>query len=97
METAMTRALQVDPADNVAIVFSAVGFGDAVDCGPTSVTATGSVPAGHKLALVPIPKDGLIVKYGVPIGRASVAIQVGEHVHCHNTIDITEELCRAAG
>lgn len=93
----MTKALQVDPKDNVAIVFSAVSPGDAVDCGQARVTAGGTVPAGHKLALMPIPKGAVIIKYGVPIGRASVAIQVGEHVHCHNIIDITEELCRAAG
>lgn len=93
----MTRALQVDPKDNVAIVFTAVGPGDTVNCGPAPVTAAGTVPAGHKMALVPIPQGGMVVKYGVPIGRASIAIQVGEHVHCHNTTDITEEFCRAAG
>ena len=42
------------------------------------------VPLGHKLAIVDIPEGGRVVEYGVPIGRATRAIHVGEHVHTHN-------------
>ncbi len=39
---------------------------------------------GHKYALRPIAAGENIIKYGMPIGRATVAIAAGEHVHTHN-------------
>jgi altronate hydrolase len=41
---------------------------------------------GHKYAILDIKKDSNIIKYGMPIGRAIVDIQKGEHVHTHNTV-----------
>lgn len=34
-----------------------------------------------------------MIKYGIPIGRASADITPGEWVHVHNLEDITCELC----
>ncbi len=48
------------------------------------LTADNGIPAGHKVAREDIPKDGLVVKYGFPIGKAKVDISKGTHVHCHN-------------
>ena len=39
---------------------------------------------GHKYALVNIKKGENVIKYGSPIGHATVDISVGEHVHTHN-------------
>ena len=39
---------------------------------------------GHKYALCDIKKDENIIKYGNPIGHATVDIKAGEHVHTHN-------------
>ena len=36
------------------------------------------------MAIRAIAKDGQVFKYGVPIGRAKVAIEPGQHVHVHN-------------
>ena len=44
-------------------------------------------------ALYPIKAGELVIKYGIPIGRATQDIEPGEWVHCHNVEDITEELC----
>lgn len=44
----------------------------------------GDVPAGHKIALVDIPKGTAVVKYGYPIGIATADIRAGEFVHTHN-------------
>ncbi len=40
---------------------------------------------GHKFAARFINKGEDIIKYGVPIARATSEINVGEHVHTHNT------------
>ena len=88
------RALQADPADNVAVVQQAVAAGDRVWVNGTAVTAAGAIPLGHKMALEEIPVNAMVVKYGVPIGRASAAIRRGEHAHTHNMEDITGQLCR---
>ncbi|WP_373458652.1 UxaA family hydrolase [Sphingomonas faeni] len=42
------------------------------------------VGRGHKVALVDIPADAAIVKFGFPIGLATRAIGAGEHVHSDN-------------
>ena len=39
---------------------------------------------GHKYALRPIAAGENVVKYGMPIGRATEPIAPGEHVHVHN-------------
>ena len=39
---------------------------------------------GHKYARRDIAAGENIVKYGMPIGHATVAIKAGEHVHVHN-------------
>lgn len=42
------------------------------------------IPLGHKVALAAIPAGGPVIKYNVPIGRATAEIRPGEHVHVHN-------------
>src|SRR5262249_28484933 len=39
---------------------------------------------GHKIALESLRVDQQVVKYGLPIGLASVAVEPGEWVHSHN-------------
>ena len=39
---------------------------------------------GHKYALCNIAKGENVIKYGAPIGHATVDIAQGEHVHTHN-------------
>jgi altronate hydrolase len=64
------RQLQLHPSDNVAIALE-----DGVAEG---------VGTGHKFALRPIKAGEAIIKYGQPIGTATVAIDSGSHVHVHN-------------
>ena len=39
---------------------------------------------GHKYALCDIKRGENIIKYGSPIGHATIDIKAGEHVHTHN-------------
>ena len=89
------RAIRIDKGDNVAVAAQPVSQGDAVlivEEGRT-LTALDEIPTGHKLAITPIAKGGMILKYGIPIGRATQDIAPGNWVHVHNVEDITEELC----
>ncbi len=62
------KLLQIHPSDNVAV----------------AIESTGTIPAGHKIALRDIEPGGQIIKYGDPIGVATGFIPAGSHVHTHN-------------
>lgn len=49
-----------------------------------TTTVQADTPMGHKIARVPIAKGATVIKYGAPIGFATVEIRPGEHVHLHN-------------
>ncbi len=72
--------LQIHPADNVAVALRAADAGVV----HASVTTREPIPAGHKLALHDIAAGESVVKYGHPLGVASVDIAAGSHVHSHN-------------
>jgi len=78
-------SLLLSPVDSVAVVLSDASQGDRIDI-PTknNVVVRTDVPAGHKIAVVPIGEDDVVLKYGEPIGVASRPIARGEHVHVHN-------------
>ena len=63
------RSIRINPRDNVAVALE--------DLSP-------EIRAGHKIALTGIRAGENIIKYGMPIGRATRDIQAGEHVHTHN-------------
>jgi altronate dehydratase small subunit len=81
-------ALVLNIFDNVATAVQALKDGDtiAVEIGDdtTSVVLLQSIPFGHKFALKEIRRGEEIIKYGETIGRATVDIRQGEHVHVHN-------------
>lgn len=72
--------LRIHPTDNVAVALRAAAPGTEF----AGVRVTTPIPAGHKLALTALAAGEPVVKYGYPIGVASVAISAGEHVHSHN-------------
>src|SRR5215472_11122252 len=71
----------IDPADDVAVALRAIEPGEAV---APNLKAIQPIPAGHKVALKAVAAGAPVRKYGFPIGRARVAIAIGEHVHSHN-------------
>jgi altronate dehydratase small subunit len=77
-------ALRLKDDDDVAVVLRALEPGNAVRFGETVVVAAAAIPSGHKIALRAIDAGALIRKYGQVIGRASMPIASGEHVHVHN-------------
>ena len=79
----MTDAFRIHPHDNVATL-----LGDGEDAmtlvGGDVVALNAPVAMGHKVALVDIAMGEAVVKFGIPIGTASVAIRAGDWVHLHN-------------
>lgn len=64
----MGKFIQLHEDDNVVVV----------------ILPTSCCPAGHKMAIKPIPAGSPIIKYGFAIGIATQDIAPGEHVHIHN-------------
>ena len=76
----MKQAIRIGDVDNVLVALSALEPGAVVE----GVTVREPIPAGHKLAAVPIASGAPVVKYSYPIGVASAPIEAGTHVHSHN-------------
>lgn len=74
----------ISARDNVATALEALEPGRRVEANGVTVTAVEAIAAGHKIALRPIAAGSAVIKYGSPIGLASVAIAAGAHVHTHN-------------
>lgn len=83
----MTRALVLNRQDSVATLIDNGAAGEECELRGESngrIRLSADVPYGHKVAIKPIAKGALVVKYGEKIGRATAAICIGEHVHVHN-------------
>ena len=81
----MTAALmRLSDGDNVGVAIRTIPAGVEVEVDGIRLVARDAVPFAHKMALRPIQPGEKVVKYGVPIGRATEPIEPGMHVHVHN-------------
>ncbi|HQS68292.1 MAG: altronate hydrolase [Novosphingobium sp. 17-62-8] len=80
----MPQALQVHATDGVAVALRPLAVGDVLAVGGTAITLCNDIAQGHKFAVRAHAPGEALVKYGLPIGRATQAIAPGEHVHVHN-------------
>lgn len=70
--------------DNVGVVTADLRPGVSLRLDDRELPVKDPIPFGHKIALIPIEEGAEIVKFGVPIGKATLPIKAGEHVHVHN-------------
>ena len=77
-------ALVLRPDDDVAITTRDLPAGTRLRTPTTELVLGGDVPRSHKLALRDVPAGEPVHKYGQSIGRATVDIHAGDHVHAHN-------------
>ena len=68
------------PLDNVAIVANDGGLAAGTVL-PSGLTLVDRVPQGHKVAMVDLPADAAVLRYGIPIGRTVKALPAGSWVH----------------
>ena len=90
-------AIRINSADIVAVALEPLAKGTSVtleamdNVAEVTVVLQEDITAGHKFALRDIKKDEPIIKYGYPIGAASVDIPAGCHVHTHNIHTLLSE------
>jgi altronate hydrolase len=74
--------IRLSPEDNIAVATRKLPRGSVL--GGLYLIAQEEIPLGHKVALRPITEGEAVLKFGVPIGRATRTIMPGELVHVHN-------------
>ena len=78
-------AIRLSGSDNVAIAKANLQANTKLVVDETlTVTLQNFIPGGHKIAMVPVPVDEPVRRYGQIIGFATQAIEPGQHVHSHN-------------
>ena len=92
LPTAENSAIQLHPADNIAVARVPIAAGTALLIDGVPLVARDSIAAGHKVAIQTIQPGQKVVRYGQPVGRARGLIEPGRHVHTHNLV--FEELDR---
>jgi galactarate dehydratase len=75
--------VQVDPADNVAIIVNEGGLPAGAQFA-SGLVLTEPVPEAHKVALVDLPRGSEVIRYGVIIGHTQADIKKGSWVHDGN-------------
>lgn len=75
----------INEADNVAVALEDLKIGNTITVGTETITILNDIPFAHKIAIKNIRKNETIIKYGSIISSAIEHIQVGSHVHTHNT------------
>jgi altronate hydrolase len=82
------RLVLLDVRDSVAVAVDGLEAGEAGQClgagQGAGIVACEAIPKGHKLALADLRAGTPVVKYGLPIGLAKIAIPQGAWVHSHN-------------
>ena len=80
----MKPVLVISIRDNGATALHALEAGSHLDLAGTAIDVRETIPSGHKIALRAIHRGEAVVKYGSPIGLATMEIEAGAHVHTHN-------------
>ena len=82
------RAILLNVEDDVATALTDLEEGEEVNASLDNVSVDvvlrDSVDFGHKYALHDIAEGEDVLKYGMPIGKATQDIEAGEWVHTHN-------------
>ncbi len=76
--------LRIHPLDQVAVAIAPLKAGRTLDVDGRAITLKNDIAPGHKFALVSREAGEAVIKYGMPIGNATSAIDPGEWVHTHN-------------
>ena len=80
----MNKLIQINPLDNVLIVRQSIEPGDKEMINAAAIVFDKPIALGHKIASTHLNKGDVIIKYGVPIGSATMDLAAGTHVHLHN-------------
>ena len=90
------KAIRINDNDNVAVMTEGVLKREEIEVFGTGMkfAALEDIPTGHKVALVDLPKETMVIKYGLPIARINTTgVMKGNWVDEHVVFDITQECC----
>ncbi|SJZ44958.1 altronate hydrolase [Pilibacter termitis] len=76
--------IKISPIDNVVVALENGEKGEKLTVDGQEITLLQDITFGHKIAIKNIAIDENIIKYASPIGHATKAIEIGEHVHIQN-------------
>lgn len=79
-----SRLVRLADSDNVLIVAESLAAGEEVDVRGERIAVAQAVELGHKVAATQIHSGDKVIRFGMPIGSATVDIAPGEWVHTHN-------------
>jgi altronate hydrolase len=77
--------VQLHEKDNVVVALKDLDAGQVISVKGIEILLKDVIKKGHKIAIKDLNVSDHVMKYGSPIGHATVKITVGEHVHTHNT------------
>ena len=80
----MAKLIRINQNDNVFVVSVMIEAGEEMEIEGLVIKFTNSLGLGHKIAATQILQGEKIIKFGVPIGSATMDIPLGSHVHLHN-------------
>ncbi len=81
----MKEFVKIAESDNVLVALRTLKANSTINVGEISILLKSEIPVAHKFALKKIRKGEKVLKYGAPIGIATLDIEAGEYVHVHNT------------
>lgn len=97
----MRKSITFEYNDNVATSLTDLKRNDRLAINregvEIEVTIREQIPFGHKFAVRDIEQSEPVIKYGIPIGRATINIRIGEHVHIHNVESLQTPAYREQG
>ncbi len=70
--------------DNVAVALRPIKKGEKLTIDDFTVTCNQDIPQGHKIALLDLPENTNVIKYGFPIGHTTENVKAGDWLHSHN-------------
>lgn len=78
------KLVTLNESDNVLICCQSLAPSESVEIDQQHFVIQDEIDVGHKIARRAIKQGEKVIRWGVPIGSATLDINAGEHVHIHN-------------
>jgi altronate dehydratase small subunit len=78
------RLLRLADGDNVLIVTAPIVEGERLVVEGRPVAAGSTLALGFKVAADDLDEGTIALRYGMPIGRTTAAVERGQLIHTHN-------------
>lgn len=79
-----TKLVTLNESDNVLICCQSLHSNESIEIDQQRLVVSCAIDVGHKIARRAIKQGEKVIRWGVPIGSATLDIEQGEHVHIHN-------------